>query len=102
MTTVLNGLQPEALYRSCRPDDFTFATTAELDGSVEIPGQERAAEAVQFGLGIDRDGYNIFALGPAGAGKQFLANRLRDRKRPAIVQAATIVLCGPSRRSRRR
>jgi hypothetical protein len=61
MTTVMKELQPEALYRSCKPDDFKFETTAELEGSVEIPGQDRAAEAVRFGIGIERDGYNIFA-----------------------------------------
>jgi lon-related putative ATP-dependent protease len=72
MTTTTKELQPEALYRSCEPDDFKFGTTAELDSSLEMPGQDRAAEAVRFGIGIERDGYNIFALGPAGTGKQFL------------------------------
>lgn len=76
MTTVMKELQPEALYRSCKPDDFTFETTADLDSSVGIPGQARAAEAVQFGIGMERHGYNIFAHGPAGTGKQFLLERL--------------------------
>lgn len=78
--TVIKELLPEALYRSCKPDDFKFETTAELDVSVEIPGQNRAAEAVQFGVGIDRDGYNIFALGPAGTGKQFLVERFLNER----------------------
>jgi lon-related putative ATP-dependent protease len=73
-------LAPEALYKSCQPDDFKFETTAEVDTSIEILGQARAAEAVRFGLGIERDGYNIFALGPAGTGKQFLIEHfLRER-----------------------
>lgn len=68
----LKELPPEALYKNCKSDDFKFETTAELETSVDIPGQARAAEAVRFGLGIDREGYNIFALGPAGTGKHFL------------------------------
>ncbi len=75
MTTSAKELRAEALYKSCDPDDFKFETTAEIDPAAEIPGQDRAAEAVRFGLGIERDGYNIFALGPAGTGKQFLVER---------------------------
>jgi len=29
-------LQPEALYKSCKPGDFKFETTAELHSEVEI------------------------------------------------------------------
>jgi lon-related putative ATP-dependent protease len=73
-------LQPNALYKSCKPDDFQFETTADLPVKAEILGQTRAADAVQFGLGMGRDGYNIFALGSAGTGKQFLVEHfLRDR-----------------------
>ena len=68
----IKALQPAQLYKSSRPDDFQFETTADLAANGEIPGQARAAEAVRFGLGIEHDGYNIFALRPSGAGKQFL------------------------------
>lgn len=80
MAHVIAELQPEAHYKSCKPDDFKFETTADLVTTVEILGQARAADAVRFGLGIERDGYNIFALGPAGTGKQFLTEHFpRDR-----------------------
>ena len=59
MMTAMKELPPEALYKSCKSDDFKFETTAELKTSVEIPGQDRAAEAVRFGLGIERDGYYL-------------------------------------------
>ena len=76
----MKELPPEMLYKRCKPDDLTFETTAELKTGIEIPGQARAAEAVQFGIGIDREGYNIFALGPAGTGKHFLVEHfLRER-----------------------
>jgi LonC protease-like protein len=73
--TAINELQPEALYTRCKPETFKFETTAELQGIAEIPGHSRAADAVRFGLGIQHDGYNIFALGPLGTGKQFLIER---------------------------
>jgi len=75
MMAAIRSLQSQELYKGCKPEDFKFETTAELDGNTEIPGQARAAEAVRFGLGIEHDGYNIFALGPAGTGKQFLVER---------------------------
>ncbi len=71
----LTPLPPQDLCRRCDPGRFAFATTAELQ-EVEGPlGQERAAEALRFGLDIRREGYNVFALGPPGVGKQTLVSR---------------------------
>ena len=72
-------LPPEALYTPCDPAQFTFDTTAELDGTGEILGQERAMEALQFGVGIRREGYNLFVLGPPGIGKYSVARRYLER-----------------------
>jgi hypothetical protein len=47
-------LLPEVLYKRCNPADLAFDTTAELPADLEVPGQARAAEALKFGLGIDR------------------------------------------------
>ena len=45
----------------------------------EVIGQDRAVGALRFGVGIRRHGYNLFAIGPAGVGKQTLLGRfLRD------------------------
>jgi len=57
------------VYRSCDPAGFTFATTAELEPLTEIIGQKRAVGAVDFGVGIKSQGYNIYALGVPGTGK---------------------------------
>jgi lon-related putative ATP-dependent protease len=38
-------------------------------------GQERPISAIRFGVKIQRPGYNIFALGPAGVGKYTLVHR---------------------------
>ncbi len=63
-------LGADALYRRCEADQFGFETTADLEDLEELIGQPRAVEAVDFGIGIQQKGYNLFALGPAGTGKQ--------------------------------
>ena len=65
-------LESEELYRRCDPEQFEFETTADIKDLAELIGQPRAVEAVNFGVGIQQDGYNLFALGPAGTGKQAL------------------------------
>ncbi len=62
-------LDVQALRQPCDPDQFAFDTTAELDDLEEIIGQERAVDALHFGIGIQQKGYNLFALGPNGTGK---------------------------------
>ncbi len=76
----LAPLKPEALCRKTDPADFTFKTTAELAAPDEWLGQNRAVEAVRFGIGMKRAGYNIFALGPTGAGKHTLVRKFIDEQ----------------------
>jgi lon-related putative ATP-dependent protease len=68
-------LKPAALCRSCDVAVFDFLTTADLADLPGFIGQARAVEAVNFGIGIQRNGYNLFALGPAGTGKQAFLRR---------------------------
>ncbi len=62
-------LSPDLLYTRCDPAEFQFETTAELARLEEIIGQERAITAIQFGIGIQHEGFNLYALGPNGTGK---------------------------------
>ncbi len=62
-------LSPESLYLPCDVSRFKFATTGELDELTESIGQARALEALRFGVGIRRPGFNLFLLGPSGTGK---------------------------------
>jgi lon-related putative ATP-dependent protease len=73
-------LPAAALYRRCDPNQFDFETTAELEDLTKVIGQSRAVEAIQFGIGIEREGYNIFALGPTGTGKRSLINQFFERR----------------------
>jgi lon-related putative ATP-dependent protease len=81
--TRIPPLHPEQLLRRCDPASFDFATTAELEDLKDILGQERAVDAVQFGIGVRRQGYNVFALGPAGTGKQAVVRRFLETRAPA-------------------
>jgi lon-related putative ATP-dependent protease len=73
------GLSPEQLYQRCDPDQFSFQSTKELELMQELGetvGQPRAVHALRFGTGIQREGYNIYALGPPGTGKHTLVDRV--------------------------
>ena len=62
-------LTPVALRGVCSLDLFQFADTSELDPLDEVIGQERAVQAIDFGLNMKSPGYNIFVTGIAGTGK---------------------------------
>lgn len=62
-------LKIEDLPLCCDPQQFDFKTTSELEPLTEIIGQDRALEAIRFGVGMKNDGYNLFVLGPPGVGK---------------------------------
>ncbi len=74
----LQSLKPEKLYTRCDPGMFKFRTTAEVRDLKGVLGQDRAVAALEFGLGIDRKGYNLFAMGPSGSGKHSVARRFLD------------------------
>ena len=71
------------LRRRCDPAQFAFATTAEALGQETIIGQERATCAIEFGMEMPYPGYNVFATGPAGAGKSSILKRFLEAKAAA-------------------
>jgi lon-related putative ATP-dependent protease len=79
MATV-NELGPESLRRMCNPDDFAFDVTDDLPYEPGIIGQERAVEALRFGLDIDSPGFNIFVMGPTGSGRRSIIRRIVEEK----------------------
>ena len=72
-------LPPELLYRVCDPATLGFRTTDDVPSLDEILGQPRAVEAVRFGIDIRHQGYNIFVLGPQGAGRYTLIGEFLRR-----------------------
>lgn len=63
-------LKPEQLKGTQNSDFFKFKTTEEVEPLVGAIGQDRAVEALNFGLNIKTIGFNIYAAGPTGTGKQ--------------------------------
>jgi predicted ATP-dependent protease len=62
-------LAPEALTRPFSPEQFNFASTDDLEPFRGVLGQERAVEALQFGVAMPRPGYNVFVMGEPGTGR---------------------------------
>jgi len=62
-------LAPEYLRKRCNLENLKFNITSEIKPLEGLIGQERAKKALEFGLKIRSDGYNIFVAGISGTGK---------------------------------
>jgi len=61
---------PKEKLRWVCPDDlFDFECTSDIQPLEEFIGQERALNAIDFGLKLNRAGYNLFLTGLSGTGK---------------------------------
>ncbi|HYM67299.1 MAG TPA: ATP-binding protein, partial [Patescibacteria group bacterium] len=80
-------LPAERLRRRMDPASLGFKSTEELPPLKATLGQERAVEALQFGVGVDSPGYNLFVTGLSGSGRTstvraFLATAAATRPAP--------------------
>lgn len=76
-----NELLPRDLKDICNPNLFKFETTKELvDTNDLIYGQERGLRALDFGIGIDIKGYNLYLEGPTGVGKTMYTKKYLSSK----------------------
>ena len=66
----------EALTARCDPASLPFDSTDELHALDAVFGQERAVRAIEFALGIQSHGYNLYASGPDGIGKSSIIDAL--------------------------
>src|SRR5262245_17194788 len=78
---------PEKLTWRCDLSFLPFTCTAEMTPLEDFIGQERAIRAIEFGLGVNRPGFNIFVTGLTGTGKTsiikaFLKKVTMDRGMP--------------------
>lgn len=74
----MKPLSPDQLARHWDPAALPFETTAELPDVAEYFGQTRAVEAVRFGIGMPREGFNLYVMGPPGIGKQSLVRHFLE------------------------
>jgi predicted ATP-dependent protease len=73
------ALSADALYQCCDLDQLGFETTAELEPLDQPLGQDRALEAIEFGIDIEQQGFNLFVVGDPGIGKQRLVRQILSR-----------------------
>ncbi|MBN2653518.1 MAG: AAA family ATPase [Nitrospirae bacterium] len=82
-------LGSDEIFRKCDPAFFGFDNTDDLvihDGATI--GQDKAISAIDFGLSLSSEGFNIFALGESGTGKMravklLIAERAAEQKAPS-------------------
>jgi len=71
----------------CPMDFIKCSTTDDLEPLIEIIGQDRAVKALQFGLDIKEEGFNLYVAGMPGTGKKtaivtFLERRAKEMPVP--------------------
>jgi predicted ATP-dependent protease len=59
----------ERLRWVCSEDMFPFECTTDIEPLKEFIGQERALGSINFGLEVERTGYNLFLTGLTGTGR---------------------------------
>ncbi|MBI4529341.1 MAG: AAA family ATPase [Deltaproteobacteria bacterium] len=62
-------VSPEKLRWRCDTSLLHITGTADMAPLEDFIGQERAMRAIEFGLGVNRPGFNIFVTGLTGTGK---------------------------------
>lgn len=72
-------LSSDQLYQHCDSKQLGFSSTIDLKALPTVIGQSRALDAVDFGINIMGEGYNVFVMGPAGSGKYTLVRRHLDQ-----------------------
>jgi len=68
------------LRNACDSLALEFERSDQLPAGKPYLGQQRAIDAIEFGIRMKRDGYNLFVLGPNGSHRHGLAEELaRER-----------------------
>ncbi|MFT2112410.1 Lon protease family protein [Marinomonas sp. 2405UD68-3] len=69
MTFTVSPISLDKLCAKVPESHLEFTKLSELEPLNGILGQERAVEAIQFGVAMQRPGYNIYAMGDSGTGR---------------------------------
>ena len=82
------ALAPDKLSRRCDPARLGFQTTDDLADLSAFIAQPRAASSLEFAAGMRRQGYNLFVMGPPGAGKHEMVRRFFAARARAQIGGA--------------
>jgi lon-related putative ATP-dependent protease len=88
MTSRNHRLDPEKLRWTCDPALFDFETTEELPDLDYAIGQKRALRSIEFGLGMEETGFNLFISGETGTSRtstirNILSKRAKEEPQPS-------------------
>lgn len=72
-----------------QPSLLAFDSTRDISPFHGVLGQERAIDAIQFGVAMQRPGYHIFVMGEAGTGrssyvKEYLRSEAKRKTTPPV------------------
>ncbi|HUW33796.1 MAG TPA: ATP-binding protein [Planctomycetota bacterium] len=70
MDTAKFELKPEGLTSTIDQTNLKFTSTDDLSDPERMMGQDRAMRSLEFGTEIEHFGYNLYALGPPGSGRE--------------------------------
>lgn len=80
-------LSADKLRWNCDPELLGFETTLELPDFDSAIGQKRALRSIDFGLGVEAAGFNLYISGETGTGRtstiaSILHKRAKDESKP--------------------
>lgn len=79
-------LKPHQLSQFISGTQLTISSSADVETFKGVLGQDRAVNAIQFGVAMERPGYNIFVMGETGTGR---SSYVKDYLRSEAKRQAT-------------
>ncbi len=77
---MVKPLEISSLYHACDLSGLAFETTAELAPLSETIGQERALEAINFGVNMFHEGFNLYVMGSPGLGRHTVIRHALEKE----------------------
>ncbi len=89
MSTLKTAVPANGLTQTIPDNVLTFNDTSELESFHGVLGQDRAVNAIQFGVAMQRPGYNIFVMGDTGTGRSsyvrdYLKSEAKRQQTPSV------------------
>jgi lon-related putative ATP-dependent protease len=76
----IRAITPNEARQHCNADDLPFETTTEIEELTRYIGQDRALEALEFGISMRHRGFNLFVVGPEGSGRHSVVQSFINRQ----------------------
>jgi lon-related putative ATP-dependent protease len=73
-------LDAKALFTPCDPARLAFESTETIRDLEHVVGHTRALDAIRFGVGIRRNGFNLYALGPSSSGRHSIVKQIIEEQ----------------------